>query len=236
MRKLVLALLVLALLVPPLVVPPLSGSQTPCEGQCWEFQPEKVMIWVGPTDGREDIFQGDPISLHRSRSGWRVKFRTTVPGSVEICVGILTRNGEEVFQQSSCTGVELQVAPGKFTYFIPEQMRTETDREGFRFAPSGGFRWKPQSGFGYLAPQEPAATPTATATPTPTPEPPTATPFSLLPLVLLILAFLLAGAGAIWLLRRRRRRTDEVPTEEQPEGTEETAEPEEPREAEESRE
>ncbi len=230
-------------------------SAQSCEGQCWQFNPSsQSMTWVGPIDGVEDIFQGDPVSLHRARSGWVVKWETSVPGSIEVCLGVIKLDGKEIFNQSNCSGKEISVGAGKFEYFIPSSMRTEIDSQGTRFAPTGGFRWKPQSGCGYLAASQPTTEPTAAQQPTPT-RVPTATPTSTQEAVaaapattptptneqatsstpgfswwwaVIPLALLALLGGVIWLFLRRRRSSEaseETPAEE-PESSPADLEPE----------
>ena len=53
----------------PIVAP------TICYGKsvCWQYDVNtRTMTWTGPTDGTEDVWQGDELSLSRVRDGWKV--------------------------------------------------------------------------------------------------------------------------------------------------------------------
>lgn len=128
----------------PIVTQPASfpqGSQTatqrqqpgPCYGQCWQYdQNARTMVWTGPTDGTEDIWQHPGEALQRIRDGYTAIFTTTVPGEISACV--LTINGQTV--KNTCDGVLYQIPPG--TYRV-----TSADGQ------DGGFRWCPLVGYGW---------------------------------------------------------------------------------------
>lgn len=112
---------------------PLASEK--CWGRCWQYdENNRTMIWTGPTNGAEDVWQGDDASLSRVRDGWKVIFGPmSVPGEIEACVLIL--NGKVV--KDSCDGV---------LYQVPEGQRFEVISAHPKM---GGFRWKPLPGYGY---------------------------------------------------------------------------------------
>lgn len=121
--------------------PPVSSDVTTyCYGQCWQYDENtRTMTWTGPTDGREDIWQGDDLSLSRIRSGWTAIFGpVSVPGEIEACV--LTLNGQTVV--NSCDDVQHPYPVEANKSYQVTSAHSEV----------GGFRWKPAKGYGYRAP------------------------------------------------------------------------------------
>lgn len=93
----------------------------------------RTMTWIGPTDGREDVWQpsGDP--LNDIRAGYTAIFGPMdVPGEIFACV--LTLNGQQV--KNSCEGANVSVEAGKVYRVISS-------------GPVGGFRWCPAPNMGH---------------------------------------------------------------------------------------
>ncbi len=110
-----------------------------CFGICWQYdEGARTMTWIGPIDGREDIWQGDSTSLSRIRSGWTAIFGpVSVPGEIEACILILS--GQMIF--NTCDGM-------KSPYPAEANRLYQATSEN---PDVGGFRWKPAKGYGYRA-------------------------------------------------------------------------------------
>lgn len=135
------AFLLILLLLPAVAAssanaPALPASQQgDCAGRCWRYdEGARTLTWAGPADGREDVWQGDDLSLGRVRAGWTAVFGPmAAPGEIEACV--LNVDGEPVRQ--SCGGAPYPVPSGRVLHV------TSADPD------VGGFRWRPAGGYGY---------------------------------------------------------------------------------------
>lgn len=105
----------------------------PCYGKCWQFdETAKIMTWIGPTDGSEDIWQPEGDALTNVRNGYVTVFTTSVPGEMLACVLVI----EGKYVKRACDGSLYQLPPG--TYHVSSPDKT-----------AGGFRWCPEVGYGW---------------------------------------------------------------------------------------
>ena len=132
---------------PTLLSADLTTVADGCLGTCWRYDVSaRTLTWTGPVDGREDVWEGDVVSLDRVRQGWTALFGPmTVPGEIEACV--LTLNGQVIKQ--TCDGLKYPVPQGQVLEVTSAHPT------------AGGFRWIPAGGYGYRSLYDLQVTPPA---------------------------------------------------------------------------
>ena len=132
---------------PTLLSASLTTVADDCLDTCWRYDVSaRTLTWTGPVDGREDVWEGDVVSLDRVRQGWTALFGPmTVPGEIEACV--LTLNGQVIKQ--TCDGLKYPVPQGQVLEVTSAHPT------------AGGFRWIPAGGYGYRSLYDLQVTPPA---------------------------------------------------------------------------